>query len=181
MLYEKRGQGHYLKIIPRRFSYCLSTKMFKSSGCYLTQCIITWKQSNQNSVLKGILAHSKTELKKTSSSRPKTSIIHRPINERFRSVSYLNLNSDPPLCNKRGNHSNELLLGAHCRMISTLYSIDVISLFISYLSFYMHCCTLPDKRCLSHGLCLYQVIMTLYFLNDVANDAESTQKSKITS
>ena len=28
---------------------------------------------------------------------------------------------------------------------------------------------LPDKRCLSHGMCLYQVMMTLYFLNDVAN------------
>ena len=32
-----------------------------------------------------------------------------------------------------------------------------------------------DKRCLSHGMCLYQVI-----LNDVANVAESTQKLKIT-
>ena len=29
--------------------------------------------------------------------------------------------------------------------------------------------------------CFYQVMMTLHFLNDVANDAESTQKSKITS
>ena len=28
---------------------------------------------------------------------------------------------------------------------------------------------------------LYQVMMTLHFLNDIANDAESTQKSKITS
>ena len=28
---------------------------------------------------------------------------------------------------------------------------------------------------------LYQVMMTLHFLNDVANDAESTQKSKIAS
>ena len=28
---------------------------------------------------------------------------------------------------------------------------------------------------------LYLVMMTLHFLNDVANDAESTQKSKITS
>ena len=28
---------------------------------------------------------------------------------------------------------------------------------------------------------LYKVMMTLHFLNDVANDAESTQKSKITS
>ena len=28
---------------------------------------------------------------------------------------------------------------------------------------------------------LYQVMMTLHFLNDVANDAESTQKTKITS
>ena len=29
--------------------------------------------------------------------------------------------------------------------------------------------------------CLYQVMMTLHFLSDVTNDAESTQKSKITS
>ena len=29
--------------------------------------------------------------------------------------------------------------------------------------------------------CLYQVMMTLHFLNDVANDAESTYKSKMTS
>ena len=28
---------------------------------------------------------------------------------------------------------------------------------------------------------LYEVMMTLHFLNDVANDAESTQKTKITS
>ena len=30
---------------------------------------------------------------------------------------------------------------------------------------------LPDKRCLSHCMCLYHVMMTLQFLNDVANDA----------
>ena len=35
--------------------------------------------------------------------------------------------------------------------------------------------------CLSHGMCPYQVMMTLHFLNEVANDAESTQKSKIMS
>ena len=29
-------------------------------------------------------------------------------------------------------------------------------------------------RCLSLGMCLYQVMMALIFLNDVANDAEST-------
>ena len=40
----------------------------------------------------------------------------------------------------------------------------------------MQPCTLPDKHCLSHGMCLYQVMMTLHFLNDVANEAESTQK-----
>ena len=54
-----------------------------------------------------------------------------------------------------------------------------IDTFISYLSYKLHCCTLPDKRCLSHGICLYHVMMTLHFLNDVAN--ESTQKSKIAS
>ena len=29
---------------------------------------------------------------------------------------------------------------------------------------------LPDKHCLSHGMCLYQVVVTLHFMNDVAND-----------
>ena len=32
----------------------------------------------------------------------------------------------------------------------------------------------PDKRCLSDGMCLYQVIMMLHFLNDVIDDLEST-------
>ena len=35
---------------------------------------------------------------------------------------------------------------------------------------------LPDKRGLSHRMCLYQVMMLLHFLKDIANDAESTQK-----
>ena len=34
---------------------------------------------------------------------------------------------------------------------------------------------LPDKHGLSHGMCLYQVMM-LHFLNDVANDTESMGK-----
>ena len=42
----------------------------------------------------------------------------------------------------------------------------------------MSCFKLPDKRCLSHGMCLYQVMMTLHFLNDVAYDAESTKNRK---
>ena len=49
------------------------------------------------------------------------------------------------------------------------------AVFISYLSYQLPR-TLPDKRCLSHGMCLYQVKMTLHFLNDVTNDAESIQK-----
>ena len=40
---------------------------------------------------------------------------------------------------------------------------------------------LHDKHCLSHSMCLYQVMISLHFLNDVANDTESTQKLKITS
>ena len=39
----------------------------------------------------------------------------------------------------------------------------------------------PDKHYLSHGMFLYQVMMTLHFWKDVVNDAESTQKSKIKS
>ena len=40
---------------------------------------------------------------------------------------------------------------------------------------------MPDKFYLSHGMCLYQVMVTLQFFNDVANDPESTQKMIITS
>ena len=29
---------------------------------------------------------------------------------------------------------------------------DYVCDFISYLSYQLHCCTLPDKRCLSHGM-----------------------------
>ena len=36
-----------------------------------------------------------------------------------------------------------------------------------------------DERCLSHGMCLYQLIMTLHFLNDVINDIELPPKSTI--
>ena len=53
---------------------------------------------------------------------------------------------------------------------------NIVSIFISYLTLLLHCRTLPDKCSLSHGMCLYQVMMTLHFLIDVANDAESTQK-----
>ena len=42
----------------------------------------------------------------------------------------------------------------------------------------MRCCMLPDKPCLSHGMCFYQVMMMLHFLNDVAYDAESTKNRK---
>ena len=40
----------------------------------------------------------------------------------------------------------------------------------------------PDTRCLSHGMCLYQIIIrpTLHFLNDIVNDVESTRKAIIT-
>ena len=41
------------------------------------------------------------------------------------------------------------------------------------------CCTLPDKHCIFHDMCLYQVMMTLHFLNDDANDVASTQNRKL--
>ena len=42
----------------------------------------------------------------------------------------------------------------------------------------MQCCTLPYKRFLFHDMCLYQV-MTLHFLYDVANGAESAQITRV--
>ena len=54
--------------------------------------------------------------------------------------------------------------------VQKAYEISyLIQVFISYLSYKLYCCTLPDKQCLSHGMFFYQVMMTLLFLNDVAN------------
>ena len=47
------------------------------------------------------------------------------------------------------------------------YQIPLILTVLLYIAF---------KHGLSYGISLYQVMMTLQFLNDVANDAESTQK-----
>ena len=55
-----------------------------------------------------------------------------------------------------------------------------LSLFIGNRLHYCIVTRWSIKRCLSHGMCLYQVMMTLHFLNDVDNDAESTQSSIIT-
>ena len=56
-----------------------------------------------------------------------------------------------------------------------------ISQFISYRLFYCIVTRWSDKHCLSHGICLYQVMMTLDFSNDIANDAELTLSLIITS
>ena len=53
-----------------------------------------------------------------------------------------------------------------------------IFVIISYLAYLLHCCTLPDKRCLFHDMYLYKVMMMLHFLTDVDNDAKSTQKNE---
>ena len=76
-------------------------------------------------------------------------------------------------------HHVALTLIQHCFNVC-VYGV-LLFFFISYLSYKLHCCTLPDKHCLSHGMCFNQVMMTLHFLNDVAYEAKSTQKSKITS
>ena len=58
--------------------------------------------------------------------------------------------------------------------------IDVLLYLYLSITCHINCIITrsPDRRWLSHGMCLYQAMMTLHFLNDVANDAESTQKSK---
>ena len=56
-----------------------------------------------------------------------------------------------------------------------LIDLNLHKEFISFLSYKLYCCTLPDKHGLSNGRCLYQVMMTLHFLNDIANNAELTQ------
>ena len=69
-------------------------------------------------------------------------------------------------------------------ILGVIFPLDracIICIVNSYLSVTSHInCIVahrPDKRCLSHGMPLYQFMVTLHFLNDVANDAESTQKT----
>ena len=71
------------------------------------------------------------------------------------------------------------------KALSGKFNIKIYSPSIVYLSAAstINCIVArwPDKRCLSQGMCLYQVMMTFHFLNDVVNDAESSQKSINTS
>ena len=65
-----------------------------------------------------------------------------------------------------------IFLWGYCRYVLFWFGLLLYQLpFIK-----MQHCRLPDKLCLSHGMCLYQVMMTLVFLNDVPNDTESIQK-----
>ena len=37
--------------------------------------------------------------------------------------------------------------------------LGVVLDVVSYISYELQCCTLPDKRCLFHDMCLYQVMI----------------------
>ena len=56
----------------------------------------------------------------------------------------------------------QLILGVTDKFQNLLITIILkgSDFFISYLSYWLHCRMLPDKRYLSHGMCLYQVVMT---------------------
>ena len=52
----------------------------------------------------------------------------------------------------------------------------MLAILVSHLLYQLQRSLLSDRRCLSHSMCRYQVMMTLHFLKDVTNDAEWTQK-----
>ena len=93
------------------------------------------------------------------------------------------------------DHTHLLFLGDLTKMfLKSFYSIIsvynlvymflfsfLLMMFISYRSYYCIATRWPDKLCLSHGMCLYQVIMTLHFFNVVVNDIKTTRKSRISS
>ena len=72
--------------------------------------------------------------------------------------------------------STNTIYSPYCRHLRNLIMLSGFpkSIPISYRSYNCSATRWPDKRCLSHGMCLYQVIMTLHFLNDVVNDFKST-------
>ena len=53
---------------------------------------------------------------------------------------------------------------------NTVLHSNELNTFVSYLSYQLHCCTLPEKRCLSHGM----LSLSGHFLND----AESAKNTK---
>ena len=76
------------------------------------------------------------------------------------------------------------IFNTHENMVFCMYSYNMILVYF-ILSVTSHINYIV-ARCLINvvyltACCLYQVMMTLHFLNDVANDAESTQNSKTTS
>ena len=84
---------------------------------------------------------------------------------------------EPVLMLNHIDHATQLFLPNSICMcsLSTVYLVCILLqlyLLPRILTAVLHD-ALPDKRCLSHRMCLYQVMMTLHFLNDVANDAES--------
>ena len=85
-------------------------------------------------------------------------------------------------CRVRPNFVISHVTAKHAECSRTHLQNIIILCFISIIS-YNNCIV---ARCLISivyitACCLYQVMMTLHFLCDVAYDAESTQKSKMTS
>ena len=79
-----------------------------------------------------------------------------------------------------------------CSLRKVKLSLDmyIMTIYLSLDIYQLLSVTLILTELFQHNLinvsyltacCLYQVMMTLHFLNGAANDAESTQKSKITS
>ena len=90
-------------------------------------------------------------------------LLQRSILQFFQpSLSY-HLSSRPLFCLFMSGHFRQILLYQSPLILTELFQHYLIN--VSYFT----------------ACYLYQVMMTLLFLNDVANDAESTQKSKITS
>ena len=54
-----------------------------------------------------------------------------------------------------------------------------VLIFISYLSYQLHCSALPDKRCLSHGMLPLSGHDALQFLNDVVMTPNQQKKRKL--
>ena len=66
---------------------------------------------------------------------------------------------------------------SHNILIALLIKVNILSV-TSHINWSV--ASLYDKCWLSHDMCLYKVMVWLNFLNDVANGAESTQKSIVT-
>ena len=85
---------------------------------------------------------------------------------------------------QRYAHAHYLTLGVDYHQLRATVKVYYLqepdqALGVNFISYLLNKLLCLIKIVLSHRMCLYQVMMTLHFLNEVANEAESYKNRKL--